>query len=77
MEAALLGLAVALTLPSPGHVPDGDALALVRHLAVPGVHAKWASRFSPVLVAGASTQTCAVTAWAHLMPGQRPRLRAG
>ena len=76
VEAALLGL-VALDVRVPAMFTDDEALALVRHLTAAGVGAKWTSRFSPVLVAGADPQTCVITAWAHLMPGARQQLRTG
>ncbi len=53
-----------------------DLLALVRRMAVPGLAARWAARFSPVIDADARLGTCSRYPFAHVRLGPRADLRS-
>jgi len=76
LECALGGLAV-LGLPVTAPTTEAEALALIRHLGVPGHTTRWLSRFTPTLAADAQLNTCSPHPWAHVRIGQRAALRQG
>jgi hypothetical protein len=63
--------------PNPETMSERQALALIRHLTIPGANARWASRLVPIMAADASSGTCAPSSWAHVRMGQRQALRTG
>jgi hypothetical protein len=78
MAWAVLGMGSApIKNPHPTELSEPEALALIRHLAIPGSAARWSARFTPYLAADASTGTCAPSSWAQVRMGQRQALRTG
>jgi hypothetical protein len=63
--------------PHPTEVSEVEALALIRHLTIPGANARWASRLAPIMAAGAGPNTCSPSAWAHVKMGRRATLSDG
>lgn len=77
VESALVGLD-ALELTRRFAVLSSDELRqLIEHMAGPGVTARWARRFVPVLGAESVAETCASSRWAHLTDDLRGILQKG
>lgn len=75
VEAAL-GAVSALGDPSWTIRSDRDLRLLLTHLTGPGVAARFASRYAPVLAVGAHEGEAAAAPWAHLTAADREELRA-
>lgn len=73
LVAALDGLA-ALGVTAPDSVSEAD---LIRHMNVPGQHARWIARFVPMGTPGQNRKTAARVPWAHVSQEQRAALRQG
>jgi hypothetical protein len=63
--------------PNPDTLSERQALALIRHLAIPGAACRWMSKFVPIMSADADTSTCSPSAWSHVRLSQRRAIRDG
>lgn len=78
LSAALDAFAAAgLDYPREQEWTEMEVRALLRHLAAPGVAARWSRRFAPVLALDARPGTAMTEPWAHLTREQHAAIRDG
>lgn len=74
VECALYGLAV-LSGAEAATDATVELAAMLRHLTVPGAHARWVARFTPIMATEARRNSCSPYPWAHVGLAQRRALR--